>query len=60
MFLKDIVYSKVTEVKLILYDSNPNNARMMMKYDSFHSMNPIHGKEREFSKSTQKANTNAT
>ena len=37
----------------MLCDSDPNNARMMMKYDSFHSMNPIYGKERKFSKSTQ-------
>jgi hypothetical protein len=53
MFLRAVVYSKVTEVKLMLCDSNPNNARAMMKYDSFHSMNPIYGKERKFSKSTQ-------
>jgi len=53
MFLRAVVYSKVTEVKLMLCDSDPNNARMIMKYDSFHSMNPIYGKERKFSKSTQ-------
>jgi hypothetical protein len=51
-FLKAIVYSKVTEVKLMMYDSDPNNARIMMKYDSFHSMNPSYGRERTFSKST--------
>jgi hypothetical protein len=53
MFLKAVVYSKVTEVKLMLYDSDPNNARIMMKYNTFHSMNPIYGRERKFSKSTQ-------
>ena len=37
----------------MLYDSDPNNAGMMMKYDSFHSMNPIYGKERKISKSSQ-------
>ena len=52
MFLRAVVYSKVTEVKLMLYDSDPNNARMIMKYNTFHSMNPIYGREREFSKST--------
>jgi hypothetical protein len=53
MFLRAVVYSKVTEVKLMLYDSDPNNARIIMKYDSFHSMNPSYGRERKFSKSTQ-------
>jgi hypothetical protein len=53
MFLRAVVYPKVMEVKLMLCDSDPNNARIMMKYDSFHSMNPIYGKEREFSKSNQ-------
>jgi hypothetical protein len=48
MFLKAVVYSKVTEVKLMLYESDPNNARMIMKYDTFHSMNLIYGKERIF------------
>jgi hypothetical protein len=52
MFLRVVVYSKVMEVKLVLYDSDPNNARMIMKYDSFHSMNPSYGRERNFSKST--------
>jgi hypothetical protein len=52
MFLRVVAYSKVTEVKLMLYDSDPNNARMIMKYNSFHSMNPIYGRERKFSKST--------
>jgi hypothetical protein len=52
MFLRAVVYSKVTEVKLMLYDSDPNNARMIMKYNTFHSMNPIYGRERKFSKST--------
>jgi hypothetical protein len=52
MFLKAVVYSKVTEVKLMLYDSDPNNARMIMKNNTFHSMNPIYGRERKFSKST--------
>jgi hypothetical protein len=47
MFLKAVVYSKVTEVKLMVYDSDPNNARIMMKYNSFHSMNPSYGRERE-------------
>jgi len=51
MFLKVVVYSKVTEVKLMMYDSDPNNARIMMKYDSFHSMNPSYGRERTFSES---------
>ena len=27
--------------------------RMIMKYNTFHSMNPIYGRERKFSKSTQ-------
>jgi hypothetical protein len=31
----------------------PNNARIIMKYDSFHSMNPSYGRERKISKSTQ-------
>ena len=53
MFLKDVVYSKLTEVKLMMYESDPHNARMMMKYKTFHSMNPIYGRERKFSKSTQ-------
>ena len=53
MFLRAVVYLKVTEVKLMLYDSDPNNARIIMKYESFHSMNPSYGKERKFSKSTQ-------
>jgi hypothetical protein len=53
MFLKAVVYSKVAEVKLMLYDSDPNNARIMMKYNSFHSMNPSYGRERKFSKSIQ-------
>jgi hypothetical protein len=52
MFLKAVVYSKVTEVKLVLYDSDPNNARITMKNNTFHSMNPIYGRERKFSKST--------
>jgi hypothetical protein len=47
MFLRAVVYSKVTEVKLMLYDSDPNNARMIMKYNTFHSMNPIYGRERK-------------
>jgi hypothetical protein len=47
MFLKAVVYSKVTEVKLMMYDSDPNNARIMMKYNPFHSMNPIYGRERQ-------------
>ena len=59
MFLKDVVYSKVTEVKPMLYDSDPNNARIMMKYNSFHSMNPSYGRERKFSKSTQLLQCNA-
>jgi hypothetical protein len=53
MFLKAVVYSKVMEVKLMLYDSDPSNARIIMRYDSFHSMNPSYGRERKFSKSTQ-------
>jgi hypothetical protein len=53
MFLRVVVYSKVTEVKLMLYDSDPNNARMIMKDNTFHSMNPIYGRERKLSKSTQ-------
>ena len=53
MFLRAIDYSKVMEVKLMMYDSDPNNARIIMKYDSFHSMNPSYGRERKFSKSTQ-------
>jgi hypothetical protein len=53
MFLRAVVYSKVTEVKLMLYDSDPNNARMIMKNNTFHSMNPSYGRERKFSKSTQ-------
>jgi hypothetical protein len=48
MFLRAVVYSKVTEVKLMLYDSDPKNARITMKYDSFHSMNPSYGKEKIF------------
>jgi hypothetical protein len=48
MFLKAVVYSKVTEVKLVMYDSDPNNARIMMKYNSFHSMNPSYGRESIF------------
>ena len=52
MFLRAVVYSRVTEVKLMLYDSDPNNARMMMKYNTFHSMNHIYGRERKISKST--------
>jgi hypothetical protein len=59
MFLKAVVYSKVMEVKLMMYDSDPNNARIMMKYDSFHSMNPSYGRERKFSKSTLYYNENA-
>jgi len=51
MFLKAVVYSKVTEVKLMVYDSDPNNARIMMKYNSFHSMNPSYERERMISKS---------
>jgi hypothetical protein len=47
MFLKDVVYSKVMEVKLMMYDSNPNNARIMMKYNLFHSMNPIYRREKQ-------------
>jgi hypothetical protein len=53
MFLRAVVYSKVTEVKLMLYDSDPNNARMMMKYNTFHSMNPIYGRERNFPNQSQ-------
>jgi hypothetical protein len=34
-------------VKLMLYDSDPNNARMMKKYNTFHSMNPIYVRERD-------------
>jgi hypothetical protein len=45
MFLKAVVYSKVTKVKLVMYDSDPNNARIMMKYNSFHSMNPSYGRK---------------
>jgi hypothetical protein len=48
MFLKAVVYSKVTEVKLVLYEFDPNNARMIMKYNTFHSMNPIYGREKIF------------
>ena len=48
MFLRVVVYSKITEVKLMLYDSDPNNARMIMKYNTFHSMNPIYGREKIF------------
>jgi hypothetical protein len=47
MFLIAVVYSKVTEMKLVLYESDPNNARIIMKYNTFHSMNPIYGRERE-------------
>jgi hypothetical protein len=47
MFLRAVVYSKVTEVKLVVYDSDPNNARITMKNNTFHSMNPIYGRERE-------------
>jgi hypothetical protein len=53
MFLKAVDYSKVTEVKLMMCDSDPNDARMIMKYDSFHSMNPSYGRERKVSESTQ-------
>jgi hypothetical protein len=53
MFLRVGVYSKVMKVKLMLYDSDPNNARIIMKYNTFHSMNPIYGRERKISKSTQ-------
>ena len=59
MFLKAVVYSKVMEVKLMMYDSNPNNARIMMKYNPFHSMNPIYGRERQFSKSISILRCNA-
>jgi hypothetical protein len=48
MFLKAVVYLKVTEVKLMMYDSDPNNARIMMKNGSFHSMNPSYGRESIF------------
>ena len=48
MFLKAVVYAKVTEVKLMMYDSDPNNARIMMKNDSFHSMNPSYERESIF------------
>jgi hypothetical protein len=54
MFLRAVVYSKVTEVKLMLYDSDPNNAKMTMKYNTFRSMNPMYGRERKFSKSISK------
>jgi hypothetical protein len=47
MFLKAVIYSKVMEVKLMVYDSDPTNARIMMKYNSFHSMNPSYGRERK-------------
>jgi hypothetical protein len=53
MFLRAVVYSKVTEVKLVLYDSDPNNARMKMKNNTFRSMNPMYGRERIFSRSTR-------
>ena len=53
MFLRVVVYSKVTEMKLMLYDSGPNHARMRMKYITFHSMNPMYGRERNFSRSTK-------
>ena len=56
MFLKAVVYSKVTEVKLMLYDPDPNNARMRMKCITFRSMNPMYGRERKFSKSTRNYN----
>jgi hypothetical protein len=59
MFLKDVVYSKLTEVKLMMYESDPHNARMMMKYKTFHSMNPIYGRERKFSKSISILQCNA-
>jgi hypothetical protein len=59
MFLKAVVYSKVTEVKLMMYDSDPNNARIMMKYNSFHSMNPSYGRERKFLNQSQYYNANA-
>jgi hypothetical protein len=59
MFLRAVVYSKVMEVKLMLYESDPNNARMMMKYNTFHSMNPIYGRERQFSKSISILQCNA-
>jgi hypothetical protein len=49
MFVKAVVYSKVTEVKLMMYDSDPNNVRIMIKYNTFHSMNPSYGRERTFS-----------
>jgi hypothetical protein len=48
MFLRAFTYSKVTEVKLMMSDADPNNARIMMKYNSFHSMNPSYGRERKF------------
>ena len=51
MFLKVVVYMKVTEVKLMMYDSDPNNARIMMKYNLFHSMNPSYGREKTISQS---------
>jgi hypothetical protein len=51
MFLKEIVYSKVTGVKLMMYDFDPNNARIMMKYNPFPSMNPSYGRERTFPES---------
>ena len=56
MFLRAVVYSKVTEMKLMLYDSDPNNARMRMKYITFHSMNTMYGRERKFSRSTLNCN----
>ena len=58
MLLRVVVYSKEMEVKLMLYDYDPNNARMRMKYITFRSMNPMYGRERNFSKST--LNNNAT
>jgi hypothetical protein len=48
MSLRAVVYSKVTKMKLMLYDSDPNNARMRMKYNTFHSMNPMYGREKTF------------
>jgi hypothetical protein len=59
MFLKAVVYSKVMEVKLVMYDSDPNNARIMMKYNSFHSMNPSYGRENIFPNQSQYYNANA-
>jgi hypothetical protein len=53
MFLRAVVYSKVTEMKLMLYDSDPNNARIRIKDNTFRSMNPMYGRERKFSRSTQ-------